>query len=196
MDPYSAAIGGAVSLASGLAGAFFSADANARAQEELKKQHKKNQNWYDMKSSQDYTNRSDVRATFKRQRELMDDYFNRSRAMQAVSGSTDEAVAMQQQQLNNTIADTTAQVAAQASGYKDALDQQRMQEDNAYSQQMAGIKQQQSQQIAAAGAQGVSAGLNLIGNGISSEPTKNIAGTQTPNTTDPIYSASGKPKKQ
>lgn len=166
MDPWSAAIGGTTALASSIIGAIGSANANRKANNLISTQRKENKAWYDLKRAEDYTQRSDVQAILGKQRELLDEQYKRARATNIVAGGTDEALALQQKAANDSMADTMATVAGQASAYKDAAEAQYRQQDAALNQQQVAGYQQQAQAMAQAAGQGVSAGLNIMGSGI------------------------------
>lgn len=169
-----AAIGAAATLASAIIGAVGSANANRKRDALISTQRKENKRWYETKSAEDYTSRSDVQAVLKKQREILDEYSKRARAVNVVAGGTDEQVAAQKAQVNKTIADTMADIAAQGAAYKDSIEQQYRQQDAALNQQQAAIYGQQGATIAQAAGQGVSAGLNLVGSGLENTTTKNI----------------------
>lgn len=162
------AIGAAISAAGALAGTIGSAVANKKANDLIANQRKENKTWYDMKRAEDYTQRSDIQAILKRQRELFEEQYKRSRATNIVAGGTDESLALQQQQANQTMSDTMTNIAGQASAHKDAAESAYRQQDAQLNQQQVAIKQNQANQIAQAGGQVVGAGLGMIGNAIKS----------------------------
>lgn len=161
-----AGIGAATSLASSIIGAVSSAKATREANALINTQKVNNKNWYDSQVSQDYMQRSDTQAILKKQKELLDAQYNRAAATSVVAGGTDEALAMQKAQANDTVADTMTNIAAQASSYKDNIEQQYRQQENALTQQQVAVAQGKAEQIAQAAGQGVSAGLNLMGNAL------------------------------
>lgn len=161
------AAGAAASLASSIIGAVGSANATRKANALINTQKTENRRWYDSQMSQDYLQRSDTQAILKKQKELLDAQYNRAQATNAVAGGTDEALAMQKAQANETLAETMTNVAGQASSYKDSVDQQYRAQDAALTQQQVAAATGQSQQIAQAAGQGVTAGLNLMGSAIN-----------------------------
>lgn len=175
-----AVMGAATSLGSTIYGSMQSRKNRAKALNLLSRLKSDNQKWYDTQMAQDYTQRSDTQAILKKQKELLDEHYNKARATNVVAGGTDEALAMQKQQANDTLADTMTNIASQASAHKDAVEQQYINQKNALIQQQAGIYTGQAQSVAQAAGQGVSAGLNLVGAGIGS--TSNNAGTSTGST--------------
>ena len=163
----SSIIGGIGALGSAIYGAFKSSKANNQARKLIQQQRDDNKRWYDVKMSQDYTQRADVQAAIKKQRELLDEQYKRARATNAVAGGTDEALALQKQAANNAVADTMTNVASNAAAYKDNVEQQYRANDAALNQQQAQSYQQQAAQTAAAASQAVNAGLNLVGQGLA-----------------------------
>lgn len=165
------AIGAAGALASAVIGAVSSSNANKRAQTLIDTQQKEDKRWYENKKNADYMNRSEVQAVLKKQRETLDEYYKRSRATNVITGGTDEAAAMAQEAANKTIADTSANIAAQATAYKDSLDKQSRESEKQYAQIKVGSEQAKANQIAQAASGGVGAGLNLAGGAIKSSAT-------------------------
>lgn len=170
------AIGAAGALASSVIGAVSSANANKRAQTLIDTQHKEDKRWYEQKKNEDYMNRSEVQAVLKKQRETLDEYYKRSRATNVITGGTDEAAAMAQEAANKTIADTSTNIAAQATAYKDSLDRQSRESEKQYTQIKVGSEQAKANQIAQAASAGVSAGINLAGSTIKSSATGSGSG--------------------
>lgn len=155
-------IGGATALASAITGAIGSAAQNKKARNLLDTQRAENKAWYDMKKAEQYTQRSDFQAILKKQKELLDEQYANARGVNAVAGGTDESVALQKKVANQSLSDTMTNVAGQASAYKDNLDAQYRQTDQALANQQAATYANQANNIAQAAGQGITAGLNLI----------------------------------
>lgn len=163
-----AAIGGVAALGSAIYGGIKSSKANNKARDLIQQQRRDNRDWYNLRMSQDYTQRADVQAAIKRQRELLNEQYQRAKATNVVAGGTDEALALQQQAANKSVSDTMTDIAAQAANYKDNVEQQYRAQDAALNQQQVQNYQQQAAQTAQAASQGVNAGLGLMGNAIGS----------------------------
>lgn len=161
-------IGGAVALGSAIGGAVASSVENKKARQLIQDQRDENERWYNINMSRDYTQRSDVQNILNRQKELLDEQTKRQQGLNAVAGMQGglEAVAAQKQANANSIASSTADIAANASDWKDQVEAQYRQQDAALNQQQAQLHQQQGQQIASAASQAVNAGVNLAGTGI------------------------------
>ncbi len=178
-----AAIGGAISLASGIYGAVSSAVKGNQARRLIAQQRKDNKSWRDSEMNKDYMSRTDTQAMLKKQKEMLDDYYNRADKSSAVTGATDESRAIAKSAANKSLENTMTNIASNASAYKDSVEQQYRAQDSALNQQQVQSKMQQSQQIAQAAGQAVSAGLSLAGAGIgtpTSAGASNLEGLAKP----------------
>ena len=101
-------IGAAAQVGSSIYGAIKSSQANKRAQQLIQNQRDENQKWYDQKMAEDYTQRTDVQNVLRKQRELLQEQYQRARATNLVAGGTDESLALQQAAANNAMGDTMA----------------------------------------------------------------------------------------
>ena len=128
----------------------------------IQNQRDENRKWYDQKMAEDYMQRSDVQNVLRKQRELLNEQYQRARATNIVAGGTDESLALQQQEANETMGDTMANIAANASDYKDSIEQQYRANDAALNQQQIGVEQGKAQSIAQAAGQVGSAVSGLV----------------------------------
>lgn len=187
-----AIIGAAAQVGSSIYGAVKSSQANKKAQQMIQNQRDENQRWYDQKMAEDYMQRSDVQNVLRKQRELLNEQYQRARATNIVAGGTDESLALQQQAANEAMGNTMADVAAGASAYKDSIEQQYRAKDDAINQQLIGVQQAKAQSIANAAGQVGSAvgglmtgfvGDGKAGAGKSSAPSAPSASTAIGGTT-------------
>ena len=146
-------IGAAAQIGSSVYGAIKSSQANKKATEMIQGQRAENKKWYDAKMAENYMQRSDVQNVLRKQRELLQEQYQRARATNIVAGGTDESLALQQQAANAAMGDTMANIAANASAYKDSIEQQYRTQDAALNQQLAGVQQAQGEVIANAAGQ-------------------------------------------
>lgn len=158
-------IGAAGALGSAIYGAAKSSKANNQARALIQSQRDDNRRWYDTKMNQDYTLRADVQNALNRQRELLDEQMKRVNANKVVGGASDESVALAKDSANKAVADAAADIAAAGAQYKDNVEQQYRAQDAALNQQQAQSYQNQAAEASKAAAQGVNAGLNLVGIG-------------------------------
>ena len=155
-----------MSLGSAIYGQVKSKKLNDKAQYELDSRRNENRNWYNQKMNEDYMMRSDVQNVLRKQRELLDEQYKRARATNLVSGGTDESLALQQQAANQTMGDTMADIAANASAYKDNIEQQYRAQENNLSQQQQQIYTNQANQVSQAASQALQMGGNLLQSGL------------------------------
>lgn len=170
-----AIIGAAAQIGSSIYGAVKSSQANKRAQAMIQNQRDENQKWYDQKIAEDYTQRSDVQNILRKQRDLLNEQYQRARATNIVAGGTDESLALQQQAANEAMGDTIAGIAANASNYKDSIENQYRAQDAALNQQQIGVEQANAQTIAQAAGQMGSAVGGLVTGGVTDTITKKKA---------------------
>ena len=161
-----AGLGALTNLGSTIYGQYKSKEYNDKAQAELDKRRKENKQWYNQKMNEDYMMRSDVQNVLRKQREVLQEQYQRARATNIVAGGTDEALALQQQAANKTMGDTMANIAANASTYKDAIENQYRTQENALSAQQQQIYNNQATQVANAASQASQMGSNLLSTGL------------------------------
>ena len=158
---------GALGITAALGGAIYggikSGKYNRKAEALIQQQRDDNKRWFEVKNAEDYTQRSDVQAAIKRQRELLDEQYKKAKASQTVAGGTDEALALQKQAANKSLAQTTTDIASNAAAYKEGIDNQYRQQDAALNQQQAQGYQQMAAATAQAASQVVNKGLGLVG---------------------------------
>lgn len=165
-----AILGAAAQVGSSIYGAIKSSQANRKAQQMIQNQRDENKRWYDQKMAEDYTQRSDAQNILRKQRELLQDQYQRARATNLVAGGTDESLALQQAQASEAMGETMADIASQASAYKDSIEQQYRAKDDALNQQMVGIQQNKANSIAKAAGQMGSAVSGLVQGGMDNLP--------------------------
>lgn len=162
----SGVIGGVAALGSAIYGGIKSGQYNRKAEQLIQNQRDDNKRWYDIKMAQDYTQRSDVQAAIKRQRELLNEQYDRARKTNLVSGGTDEALALQKQAANKSLSQTATDIASQASEYKEGVENQYRSQEAALNQQQAQNYQQMAAATAQAASQAVNKGLDMAAQGI------------------------------
>lgn len=153
-------------VGSAIYGQIKSNQLNKQAQSELQGRRDENKQWYQQKMNEDYMMRSDVQNVLRKQRELLNEQYQRARATNIVAGGTDESLALQQQAANKTMGDTMADIAANASAYKDNVEQQYRDQENNLSQQQQQIYTNQANQVAQAASQAAKSGASLLSSGL------------------------------
>ena len=145
--------GAALQAGSSIYGAIESSQANKKANDLIQSERDANRKWYEKEMAQDYTQRADMQNVLRKQKELLNEQLQRSRAMNVVAGGTDEALALQQQAANKTVGDTYSNIAAQSANYKEGVENQFRAKDSQLNQQQVAIHQNQAAQIAQAAGQ-------------------------------------------
>lgn len=173
-----AIIGGALQAGSAIYGAIKSSQASKKAMQLLQNQRDENKKWYEQRMAEDYTQRADVQNVLRKQKDMLAEQYQRARATNAVAGGSDEALILQQREANETLGETTANIAAQSEAYKEGIENQYRQREAELAQQEIGNYQNQAQAISAAAGQVGSAVSGLV-NGISGA-AKGKADTSTP----------------
>jgi hypothetical protein len=153
-------------IGSSIYGQVQSNKLNKQAQAEIDARKKENQQWYNQKMNEDYMMRSDVQNVLRKQRDLLNEQYQRARATNIVAGGTDESLALQQQAANKTMGDTMADIAANASSYKDNVELQYRAQQNALSQQQQQVYTNQANAVASAASQAGKAGAGLLQSGL------------------------------
>ena len=161
-----AIIGAAAQVGSSIYGAIKSSQANKRAQEMIQNRRDENKRWYDAKMAEDYMQRSEAQNILRKQADLLKEQYKRAKATNIVAGGTDESLALQQQAANKTMGDTMADIAANASAYKDNVEQQYRAQENNLSQQQQQIYTNQANAVASAAGQASKAGAGLLASGL------------------------------
>ena len=155
--------GGLLSLGSSIWGGIQANRAAKNAQDELNSQRKANEDWYQRKYNEDYTQSAEAQAAMAKAREMASEQMKAARGASAVMGGTEAGVAAQQQAANSMLADTMSNIASNATARKDAVESQYMAQEAALSQQQQNVYNQQAANSTAAANAGMQAGMGILG---------------------------------
>lgn len=158
-----AIIGAGASVASSLIGGAQAKKAAANANKELADQRKKNEEWYNRRFNEDYTQSADAQAAMTRARELAREQMAAARGASAVMGGTEASIAAAQGAANDMLADTMSGIAQNATARKDAVESQYLQTEAALSDAQRQVYNQQAANSIAAANAGMQAGMSLLG---------------------------------
>lgn len=172
--------GAAIQAGSSIYGAIKSSQANKRAKDLIQSERDANRKWYEEKMAEDYMQRADVQNVLRKQRELLNEQYQRARATNVVAGGTDESLALQQQAANETLGETTANIAAQSADYKEGIENQYRTKDSALNQQQVNLLQNEASQIAQAAGQVGKAVGGLVSGGLGKTESKAAMPAITP----------------
>ena len=157
-----AILGAATSVASGIAGGIKARRAERKYKKEMADLQKKQQDWYNQKANEDYTQRADVQRLLNSSKDAAINQLNQQAGRSIVSGGTEESMMAARQAANQGIADATANIAAQASAYKDAVDQQNQQNISNNAQRMMNYYAQSAANAQQAASEGMKAGMGML----------------------------------
>lgn len=155
-------IGGlALGLAGGIIGGIGRARAERKRRKMIKNQLKENENWYQRRYNEDSTQRSDAQNSLRIMRDAIKERTKQVAASGAVTGATDESVALQKESANRALGSTVANIAATGDARKDAIEQQYMENKANLNAQLGNAYAQQGENIASA-TQGVIGAANPL----------------------------------
>lgn len=173
-DPYlqqafiGALIGAGISIAGGIISSQKAKKAKKRQQAELDAQKSSNENWYNRRYNEDYTQTATAQALLTKARQYADDTYKRAAGAAKVGGASTESAALAKQAGDKVISDVMGNIAAQGDARKDNIELQYMQNKNAYANQQMQMYQQQAQNSIAAGNSILQAGMGMAGADIMS----------------------------
>lgn len=164
MGPLGGIISGVGSAVSGIVGGSASRRAAKRNARILDNAQKRSQNWYDKEYNSDFLQRSDAQSALNKTRNILDERYKNAQGAAAVSGATDESLALQKQAANQTLADVTSNIAERADAYKENVRANYENQQNAIDQERMGVNNQKAQATVqmASGLAGAASGLGSV----------------------------------
>lgn len=150
-----AIVTGALGALGSIWGGVKAARAAQKARNIIKEQRRDNKNWYDREYNADATQRADAQSLLTATEEAIKRRNRAAAGSAAVMGGTEESVAAAKAAGNQALSNTTAQIAANAAGRKDRIQNAYRGADAAYAGQLHNIENQRAQNITNA-IQGVS----------------------------------------
>ena len=157
-----ALLGAATGVASSLIGGLKSNKQARKYDAELKNREKSDKDWFNARYNQDYTQRADAQNLLRQAREQANDAIRTARGTSAVMGSTPESVAAATQAANTAYGNTVADVASQASAYKDAIDNANQQNMHDISNAKLDLYNERMKNATEAANQGMKAGMGIV----------------------------------
>lgn len=150
-------------MASGIAGGIKARKAAKKANAVLDKQARENEDWYNRKYNEDYTQSAEARAALSKAREMVSEQYTRAAGSSAVMGGTEEAEAQAKKAANEVLSDTAGAIASNATARKEAIESQYLNTKNNIGSQRMSIYNQQAVNATNAANQGLQAGMNMVG---------------------------------
>ena len=150
-------IGSAIGAAGSIFGGISASKAMKKIKSNVEAQRQKNQNWYDRRYNEDYTQRADAQRILTQTEESIKNRNRQAAGVQAVMGGTDESVAATKEANSKALADATSQIAAQADARKDNIEATY----NAFVEQLNQLEKGKAEAIAGA-VQGVTSAASKM----------------------------------
>ena len=158
-------IGAALGAAGSIFGGISASKAMKRVKENVERQMRENQDWYDRRYNEDATQRADAQRILTMTEDSIKRRNKAAAGRAAVVGGTDESVAAEKAANAQAISDATSQIAANADARKDAIENQFMNRKEDLNNQLNQIEQSKAQAISQAvqGVTGAAGQMNFGG---------------------------------
>ena len=155
-------IGAGVGLFSSIFGGINAAEQAKKAEAELAKQRQSNQDWYNRRYNEDYTQTAEAQSLMTKARDMAREQIQNAAGRQAVMGGTGEVDAARKS-AGAMVSDTLSDIALIGSKRKDQIENQYRQEESNISNRYMDLYNQRAANNAAAASAGMQAGMGLIG---------------------------------
>ena len=143
-------IGAAASLAGTIFGGYQASKAMKKSRRLLEAQLRDNQNWYDRRMSQDYTQTASSQAAMKRAMEYAEQLNRKADGQAAVNGTTDLRPAAEREQANQLMEHTLTNIAASGNAAKEVIEQQYLENKDELTQKRRNLYERKAQEISKA----------------------------------------------
>lgn len=158
-------IGGVLGAGASIYGGLQSAKALKEARARVVDQQQRNEDWYNRRYNEDATQRADAQRLLTRTEDAIRARNRAAAGTAAVMGGTDESVAATQARNAESLANATAQIAAQGDARKDEIEQQYLKRDQDLESQLGQYDVQRANTIATA-ASAAGGALSGIGSSV------------------------------
>jgi len=159
---WGALTGAGASLAGGILGSRSASKAARRKEALLNKMESENQSWYERRMNEDCTQTAEAVNAMRLARENADRGVRRSEGVAAVMGGTDEGVALAKQAANEAVGETLANIAAQGTARKDAVESQYQSQKNNINSQRLGTYDARANAAAQIGGSIMKTGMGMV----------------------------------
>lgn len=151
----------------GLLGSLFGSSNYNKNIRDLKKAKREAQDIYTQRANEDYMNTTAARSALTEMRNALRERTKSADATAAVSGATDESVALQKQNANESVGNTIRSLAAQGTQRSDNAMNDYLNATKSYNAAIAGQRTARAQQQSAALQGLINAGTQIATAGIS-----------------------------
>lgn len=154
-------IGAGMQAAGAIWGGISAAKSAKKVKENIEEEKRENQDWYDRRYNEDATQRADAQRLITMTEESIKKRNKAAAGTAAVMGGSTESVAAEKAVNNETLAETTSKIAADASARKDAIEAAYQERDANLEQQLNQTEMQKQQAISQAvqGVTGAASGI-------------------------------------
>ena len=143
-------LGGAMQIGGAVANGIFGARSAAKQRKMINEQRDRNRAWYDRRYNEVGTERADARAALTAMRDAQTQRMANAAGRSAVMGGSSNQAAMERQAANNAIGNTISGINAGAESRKAGIENQYMQRDNKFADDLIKNEQQRQQSISSA----------------------------------------------
>ncbi|WP_052103085.1 hypothetical protein [Porphyromonas canoris] len=166
------AIGAGMSVLGSVLGGVLQANEMRKAQQDLESRKQANKDLFDRRYNEDATQRASALRMINMASDAIRNRSNRSAGAQAVTGATNEAIALEKETANKAMTDVVSDIVAQNDYRKGALERAFLNRDEAFNAQVAQMKLQRAQGVADAVRGVMSAGASFAANPLLSKGGK------------------------
>lgn len=150
MGIFGSAIGGALGIGASIFGGISASKAMKKVKQNIERQMKENQNWYDRRYNEDATQRADAQRILTMTNENIRQRNQAAAGSAAVMGSSEESIAAAKAANNQALADATSQIAVNGERRKDQIESQYMQTKQELNDKLNNLEQAKAQNTAQA----------------------------------------------
>lgn len=158
-----AILGGVAGLAGSIWGGVQASKQAKKAKAELDRREKSNEDWYQRRYNEDYSQTAEAQHMLTQARETAMKQIAAARGAQAVMGGTEESVARTQEAANDMLANTMGNIAVQGTARKDAVENQYRTTADRLAQERINLYNQRAANATAAANGAMQAGMGLVG---------------------------------
>ncbi|WP_294477054.1 hypothetical protein [uncultured Bacteroides sp.] len=124
-------IGAGMKVAGSIFGGVKASKAMKKQMQMLDQSAKDNQNWYDRRYNEDFTQRASAQQALNQMKQAMQERSLRSAGTNVVAGGTEESIAAEKEAQNKALAGVTGNIVTEGEAHKDEIEGQYMQKKDA-----------------------------------------------------------------
>lgn len=156
------ALGLAASIGGSIMGGLQASEAQRKSAAEMSAQRRKNDNWYQRRYNEDYTQTAEAQNLLRKARQNAQDQVRAALGRQAVMGGTEESVDATRASANSMVSDTLGNIAAIGSERKANIDKQYKETDRSISDNYVKMYNAQAEASSKAASEALKSGMGLL----------------------------------